>query len=302
MRERTGLEVVTATGEQVYCDARHHPELYWAARGGRSRLLRGGGDGLPSAALSEAPPVCGSSLYVYPIETADEVFGWARAISADVDRRVELQIVTSSEIPPGVGLRAPPGIVLASPVFADTEEDAKAALALLDSCPVRDDALVAVPFAPPADLPSWFEAVMSNYPSGHRYATDNMWTSAPATELLPGIRRIIETMPPHPSHFLWLNWGGPSPARQDMAYSLEDEIYLALYTAWSDPADDTRYGDWARTNMAEMAHLATGVQLADENLGQRPARFATDASMARLDAVRAQYDPQGRFHSWMGRV
>lgn len=101
--------------------------------------------------LYPKPPVCGSSLYVYPIETADEVFGWARAISTDVDRRVELQIVTSSEIP-GVGLRAP-GIVLASPVFADTEEDAKAALALLDSCPVRDDALVAVPFAP-ADLPS----------------------------------------------------------------------------------------------------------------------------------------------------
>lgn len=291
-----GLEVVTADGEQVYCDARHHPELYWAARGSGPGFF-----GVVTAfhlRLYPRPPVCGSSLYVYPIETADEVFGWARAISADVDRRVELQIVTSSEIP-GVGLRAP-GIVLASPVFADTEEDAKAALALLDSCPVRDDALVAVPFAP-ADLPSWFEAVMSNYPSGHRYATDNMWTSAPATELLPGIRRIIETMPPHPSHFLWLNWG-PSPARQDMAYSLEDEIYLALYTAWSDPADDTRYGDWARTNMAEMAHLATGVQLADENLGQRPARFATDASMARLDTVRAQYDPQGRFHSWMGRV
>lgn len=54
--------------------------------------------------------------------------------------------------------------------------------------------------------------------------------------------------------------------------------------------------------MASMASLATGIQLADENLGRRPAKFVTDENMARLDEVRAQYDPDGRFHSWMGRV
>jgi FAD/FMN-containing dehydrogenase len=69
-----------------------------------------------------------------------------------------------------------------------------------------------------------------------------------------------------------------------------------------DPADDEKYGDWARTNMAAMSNLATGIQLADENLGQRPARFASDEAMLRLDKVRASYDPDGLFHSWMGRV
>lgn len=54
--------------------------------------------------------------------------------------------------------------------------------------------------------------------------------------------------------------------------------------------------------MASMEHLQTGVQLADENLGERAAPFATPDAMARLDRVRAEYDPQGRFHSWMGRV
>jgi hypothetical protein len=128
-----------------------------------------------------------------------------------------------------------------------------------------------------------------------------MWTSASAADLMPGIRRILDTLPPHPAHFLWLNWG-PSPARQDMAYSVEAEIYLALYGGWMDEADDGKYADWPRDNMAEMAHLATGIQLADENLGQRPAKFATDEAMARLDKVRAEYDPDGRFYPWMGRV
>ncbi len=291
-----GVDVVTADGEQVHCDADTHPDLYWAARGSGPGFF-----GVVTAfhlRVYQRPAICGSSLYVYPIELADDVFAWARTISADVDRRVELQMVTSLSVP-GAGLDTP-GIVMASPVFADTEEDATKALALLDTCPVRERAIIAVPYAP-ADLASWFEAVMSNYPTGYRYATDNMWTSAPAADLLPGVRRIIETMPPHPSHFLWLNWG-PSPPREDMAYSLEDDIYLALYTAWRDPADDEKYADWARSNMAAMAHLASGVQLADENLGQRPARFATDDNMDRLDEVRAAYDPDGRFHSWMGRV
>ncbi len=290
------LDVVTADGEQVRCDAEHHPDLYWAARGSGPGFF-----GVVTAfhlRLYPSPPVCGSSLYVYPFEAADEIYAWARAISADVDRRVELQIVASRAMPSS-GLDAP-GIVLASPVFADTDDEAKDAVALLDTCPARAQALMAVPFAP-TNLPTWYDAVMSNYLNDHRYAADNMWTSASTAELLPGVRNILETMPPHPSHFLWLNWG-PSPARQDMAYSLEDEVYLALYAGWSDAADDEKYGDWARSNMAAMAHLATGIQLADENLGARPARFATDAAMARLDAVRAQYDPEGRFYAWMGRT
>jgi hypothetical protein len=87
-----------------------------------------------------------------------------------------------------------------------------------------------------------------------------------------------------------------------MAFSVEDEIYMALYTVWLDPADDERYRDWSGSNMAAMSHLATGIALADENLARRPARFITDPNMARIDKVRSTYDPDGRFHSWMGRV
>ena len=54
--------------------------------------------------------------------------------------------------------------------------------------------------------------------------------------------------------------------------------------------------------MAAMAHLASGIQLAEENLGQHPARFASDEMMGRLDELRATYDPQGLFHPWMGRI
>ena len=67
-------------------------------------------------------------------------------------------------------------------------------------------------------------------------------------------------------------------------------------------ADDERYASWPAERMREMEHLATGIQLADENLGARPARFVDrrKPAAARTRSARS-YDPDGRFHSWMGR-
>jgi hypothetical protein len=247
--------------------------------------------------LHPRPPAVGTCLYIYPIELADEVFTWGRSISQELDDRVELQILTSRSLPAAALER--PGIVIASPVFAESDDEAAKALAALGTCPVVEQAIVALPYAP-TTVPNWYAAIMGNYPTGYRYVADNMFTSASAEELMPGIRTIIETMPPHPSHFIFTGWK-TSAAREDMVYGVEDEIYLGLYTVWQDPADDDRYCDWAGSNMAAVSHLATGIALADENLGRRPARFISEANMARLDAIRSVYDPDAGFHSWMGR-
>lgn len=290
------LDVVTADGEQIRCDDQNHPDLYWAARGAGPGFF--GVVTSFTVRVHPRPAVLGTCLYLYPIELADEVFSWGRSISPEIDDRVELQILTTRSLPTA-GLDHPV-IAIASPVFAESDEEAMKALAVLGTCPVADQAIINLPYAP-TTLANWYAAIMNNYPKGHRYIADNMWTSASAEELLPGIRNIIDTMPPHPSHFLLTGWN-PSPERADMVYGLEDEIYLALYTVWQDRADDERYRGWARSNMAAMSHLASGIALADENLGRRPARFITDANMTRLDKVRSTYDPDGRFHSWMGRL
>lgn len=291
-----GVDVVTADGEVRYCDAETNADVFWA--------VRGAGPGFFAVVtafhlrLHPRPAVCGSCLYIYPAEAIDDVYSWALDIGREVDDRVELQVIASRDLP-ALGLNQP-SIVVASPVFADSEATAAQALEVLGSCPAVDKAIVKIPYAA-TDLAGWYGAIMTNYPTGHRYATDNMWTSASAAELLPGIHRIIETLPPAPSHFLMFNWT-PNPARDELFYGLEADFNLALYAVWNDPADDERCTSWPGTNMASMAHLAVGVGLADENLGRRPAPFATPASMARLDEIRAARDPDGLFHSWMGRV
>jgi FAD/FMN-containing dehydrogenase len=288
-----GLEVVTAEGDTLYCDPEHHSDLYWAARGSGPGFF-----GVVTSftlQLHRRPAVLGTCLYLYPVDVADEVFSWGRSISGEIDDRVELQILTSRNAPE-VGPDEPT-IAIASPVFADSDDEAAKALAILGTCPVIDRATAALPYMP-TTLANWYSAVMAKYPEDHRYSVDNMFTSASADDLLPGIRKIIETLPPHPSHFVFAGWK-PSADRTEMVYGVEDEIYLGLYTAWHDAADDARYGDWAPSNMAAMSHLATGISLADENLARRSATFITEPNMARLDQVRAAYDPSGMFHTWM---
>jgi FAD/FMN-containing dehydrogenase len=285
----SAVDVVTADGELVHADADRNADLLWAARGAGPGFF-----GVVTRfhlKLHPWPRTAMNSVYLYPFDLLDEIFGWARAIGPEVDRSIEMMLFLQR---PGGDQRI---IGVTGPVLTDTEEQARAALAILETCPVLDRAAVANPYMR-AELSDMLGASALLFPTGNRFAADNMWTSAPAQALLPGLRRIADTLPPEPSHCMWMNWG-PSPDRPDMAYSLEDDVYIALYASWADSADDERNAAWPGERMREMEDLATGIQLADENLARRPAPFMSKENMHRLEAIRARYDPGALFHAWI---
>jgi hypothetical protein len=86
-----------------------------------------------------------------------------------------------------------------------------------------------------------------------------------------------------------------------MAFSMEDNIYIALYGCWKDAANTPLLENWAKDRVSEMEHLATGIQLADEGLHRRTARFVRDENLERLDAIRATQDPDNQFNAWHSR-
>lgn len=288
-----GLDIVTADGEIVHASADENPDLYWAARGS--------GPGFFGVVvrfhlrLYPKPKLSGFAFQSFPISMLEEVFRWAFAVAAEVPDSVEMQLMVSRN---ATGVRGA-GIEVFSAVFADGLRAALSDLSFMSRSPLRKQAAFSVPLAP-APLSLMYRAVMSHYPDEHRWAVDNMWTHASIDELLPGIQRIADTLPAAPSHMLWLNWRPPKQ-RPDMAFSMEDDSYIACYGGWKHAQDDGECKSWAETNMRAMQHLASGVQLADENLGQRPARFVSEANLARLDEIRKHRDPEGRFYPWMGR-
>ncbi|MFV8753156.1 FAD-binding oxidoreductase [Nannocystaceae bacterium ST9] len=286
-----GIDFVDGEGELRHADEHENPDMFWAARGS--------GPGFFGVVVRfhlrvyPRPRFIGLRTAVYPIERLAEVFAWAHAIGPEVPRSIELMLMVSRDTP---GVRGP-GISVLAPVFESGPIAALRATSFMRSRPRR--AALALPLVP-TPLSFLYRGVMRHYPRDHRYAVDNMWTHAAFDDLLPGLERIAASLPDAPSHMLWMNWAPPRD-RSDMAFSLEDEIYIALYGVWQRAEDDARVGTWAVERMRELAPLASGCQLADENLGQRPARFVADSNLERLDSLRSARDPEGRFHPWMGR-
>jgi len=87
-----------------------------------------------------------------------------------------------------------------------------------------------------------------------------------------------------------------------MVFGLEAKHYFAVCGEWKNAADDAKYVNWAAERIRDMEQHALGIRLADENLGRHPGRFTTDTKLARLDIIRAQFDPDGLFNPWMGRI
>ena len=235
------------------------------------------------------------SDYVYPIEVYDEVLRFVHAVQPKLSRAMECLVFTRRDILGHQG----PGALLTAPVIADTEEEAREALAILKIMPGTgqggDGRRQCRRFA--RSMAAGRRRML--YPPGARYAADNMWTHAPVEALLPGMRDIARTLPDAPSHMMWMLWG-PNEPRPDMAFSMEDDLYIALYSVWRDERDDARHQAWVTDHMKALEPHASGIQLADENLGSRPFKFIAEANLARLETLRAKYDPGGLFHSYMG--
>lgn len=286
-----GIDYVDGSGERRHASPTENADMYWAARGAGPGFF--GVITRFHLRVYPRPRFIGMAMATYPLRDLERVFRWAHALGPRVPDSIELMLFLTRDT---LGVRGP-GITVLAPVFEDSYRAAAKAASFMKQKP--SGARASIPLVP-MRLDWMYRGVMHHYPDQHRYAVDNMWTHASIDELLPGLERIGATLPPAPSHMLWMNWCPPR-ARPSMAFSLEDDTYIALYGVWKDAADDAHVASWAGERMREMAPLATGIQLADENLAQRPARFVADANLAKLDALRTTHDAVGRFHPWMGR-
>ena len=290
-----GLDIVLADGTLVHASESENRDLFWAARGA--------GPGFFGVVvrfhlkLHPRPKFIGLKLQVFRIEHLEEVFAWADRIGPQVSPSVEFQMVLNRK---SFGIGAP-GIEVLAPVMADSWRQARAATAFIANSPVRRKASLTLPLLPMSLSTMMKTGERTLFLPDTRWHADNMWMNGPIDPLLPHLRRIADTQPPAPSHVLWLNWN-PPPQRSDMAFSVEARTYLALYCGLRKESYEAQHANWATDNMRAMEAHAAGIQLADENLARRPARFLSDANMARIDKVRARYDPESRFQPWMGRL
>jgi hypothetical protein len=289
------IDVVTAAGELVRADETQNTDLLWAARGAGPGYF-----GIVTRfhlRVCQLPQAMAQSTYVYTLDYFDEVMRWLHEIHPTLAPSVEVVAVGATvPLPPEIEYSGP-ALVIHGLTFADTHAEAVAALAPFETCPVVDHALVRA-VAQPTTLALEYEEQQRANPAGYRYAVDNMWSNAGTDELLPVLRDAFTTLPTPESFSLWF---GMAPQRQlpDMALSLQADLYFASYVVWKDQSDDQRCRNWLARQMRRLEPLTEGLFLADSDFTARPARFLSPINWQRLEALRARYDPDGLFHSYL---
>ena len=288
-----GIDMVTADGEYIHASESENSDLFWAARGSG-----GGFFGVVvrfHLKVYQLPKYRAIIVHQFYMKHLEDVYNWAYEVGPTIPKAVEFQMLMSNKMSGIFG----PGIEAAAPIFADTKDEFEEAMAFMKNSPIKSKALIASPAINPG-IDALYKLVMMHYPENYHYGVDNMWTHSSLDDLMPFIKEIARTLPPPPSHMLWLNWH-PGQIQSDMAYSNEDNIYIALYTIWKNAGDTSKYGDWAASMMSKMNHMSTGIQLADEGLHKRTAPFLSDANLKKVQQIRADRDPKGLFHEWHSR-
>ena len=286
------IDVVTAEGELIHSDETTNPDFLWAARGAGSGYF-----GVVTRYYLDVyplPAAMRSSLYAYPIAAYDDLVPWFLETSAQAAHWVEPWLI--SAVPPGAPSGTDPVLIVFAVTFADSDQAAVEALSAFDNPPIKAAALQRR-FAEPTDFTEgydFFEGAGAGLEARHCF--DGMWANAPLDVLIPRLKPMYTAFPNATSSAMFMPW---VVREVNGAFSMQTPLYLSPMAIWDDPADDEKFVGWATGHMKRVEDLAAGIQLADENLINRPAPFMATDRLERLEDLRAKHDPDSLFHSYL---
>lgn len=297
-RHVLAIDVVTADGELLRCDAKQNSDYWWAARGGGAGFF-----GVITKMQLQARPLPKVWLAtVYGWDDAagvfDELMAWACDVVPQVAPNVEFVMSTTANHRQ-TGEPVPVRISAAALALADDEAEAKRILAFFDTCPVLDKAQFKLKEVP-TTLEERYQSGFKADPAGMRFAADNAYVKAPTKDLVPRLRKVFLDLPTPHTHTFWFAWGPIKPYPTDMALSMQGDIYVGSYTLWTDPAQDEAMAAWPPDRFKELKDISIGGQMNDENMLANPQRYFSPEAWTKLERLRLKYDPGKRFEGFLG--
>ncbi|MET7848550.1 FAD-binding oxidoreductase [Streptomyces avermitilis] len=281
------IDVVLADGTLVHATDQTNPALLWAARGSGPGFV-----GVVTRfylALHSRPRRILRTVHNYPLALRDEVLAWTYDSLDGLAPEVEFSAKVGFS--PWLDRRT---VSVTATAFAETDGNP---LAPLEDAPFRDRAIRAV-VAQETTMTELYDYADRMTPPGMRWALDGIWADGPVEKILDAARPLFDSVPDTTSHVLWMLWGG-FPERADACWSSQAKVYLSPNAGWTDPAEDLAHERWAHGELAAIQHLSKGLQFSDNNVADRFDHGLSPANAARLEEIRAQYDPQGLFRTYM---
>lgn len=284
-------QVVTASGEIVTASATEHADLFWALHGG------GGNFGV----------VTSVQLKLYPLDRITGgllLFSPSRA-PAVIQTYRDYMAGASDDVGGGaVFLTGPEADFVPQPmqgklvlaliiVFAGPESAARAELAPILALGHEGEMLAEVPYAD-------FQCMFDDPPGYRNYWSAEYLGALPDAAIETYCAAAARMIVPSPSqHVLFA--GGGKVARETADWPVpwrRAPWCFHPFGLWSDPADDQRAIDWARTARGDLKQWATGdvyLNFIGDEGEDRVVAGLGRGNYARLAGIKAQYDPDNVF-------
>jgi hypothetical protein len=225
------------------------------------------------------------------MELRDEILAYTYELLPETPAAVEMSV--KAGYTPSLGVQA---ASITSTAFC-TDETGYDLLLPLESAPFKQHA-VRTSVNTETNMTELYELADALTLPGMRWALDGIWCDAPARELLAAAAPLLDGIPDDNSFVFWMLWGH-YPERDNACWSVQAPVYLSPNAGWTDPAEDLAHERWVHESLASMQHLSRGLQFSDNNLADRPDIGLSVTNAARVEAIRARYDPDGLMRTYM---
>jgi len=287
--------VVLADGRVVHASATDDPELLWALKGGGGRF---GVVAEIELDLHPLGPEVAVAQVFYPYRSAMAALRLVRDFMADAPDDIGI-FALAANVPAVDPFPADhhgkTAIVLAAAHAGSVEDGLRALKPLGEFGEPILNVLAPMPYT------ALQQAFDTSSPAGNRYFWKSQYLSDMSDEAIAVFVDRCRTLP-GPFSAAWFEplggaFGEPDPGATAFPHRRAG-CNFAIQAGWSDPGDDAKAIDWARSFHAAMAPFSTGGQYAnyagsEDGRDGLASQFGDNA--ARLRAVMARCDPDGVF-------
>jgi FAD/FMN-containing dehydrogenase len=287
------VDMVLADGREVHVDAEHHPELFWALRGG------GGNFGVATAfelALHPLGPIVQAGFFVWPTRTVGRELGrayrdWAADAPDELGSWVLMTTGPDEEWLPE-DLKGQPVSLLCA-LWAGDVDQGREFMRPLRALGPRVDMMAPRPYTE-------FQSILDDVPGNRHYWSADYHDVFPdeAVDVLVGSALGAPSPLTQQILFAWGGAAGRVPEDQTPLTNRAADWVTHPFAVWQDPLEDHVNIEWVRRFRRDIAPWASGGVYLNfiGNEGEGRIRNAYgEAKYRRLAEIKAAYDPDNVF-------
>jgi FAD/FMN-containing dehydrogenase len=298
------IELVDAKGDMITASADENPDYFWAARGSGPSFF--GVATRYHVKLYPLPRAITASVYYYPYEKIVDIAAWLGPLASHLPSSVELSLFAvdaPSELADKAKSSNGKVALVTATMFADSAEEARSTLAMLEGSPLIDRCL-SKSVAQPTTFEALFDASGALWPADLRCKVDALFFNSPLVDVVRVMKDHVLTAPSPKTVFMFAIYTGAmgAPATPaDAAFSMTGKLYGGTWTMWDDASNDAANIAWHDESMRLLKPYVVGHYVAETDTVAHPeyARLSfAPANWQRLTDLRQKHDPEGLFFSF----